>query len=196
MTRRPALLFRSQMDVVHDGLQSILGARLTGVTYAGYSADHDLGNAQVDSGGTGGTIHAVEMAVLIAFEGGSLRVDWAQSGISEGISVRLDSAVPEDWSRVTASGERSWLHVMGSRLVGVELLWHLLDVEAGESALGLRLHFDSGGEVMIAVGELDVDQIRYLPDELVVIFDPEVALAYVSPLVGSSSLIGERSSMG
>lgn len=190
MTRRPALLFRARLDAVRDGLQSIVGSRLTCVTYAGYSADPQSGDRQVDSGDAGGAIHAVEMAVLLTFECGSLRVDWAQSGFSEGISVRFDSALPEDWSRVLASGERSWQRVMHSRLLGTEMVWHLLDVEAGESALALRLHFDSGDEVMIAVGELDADQIRYLPDELVVVFEPEVAREYVSPLALSSSLIG------
>ena len=118
-----------------------------------------------------GAVDADLVGVILGFEDGVRSITWAMDGEVEALAL-LDEAVSGSASEVTDVSAR-W--PVGEQLVSVEGVW-----QEPSALWALRLQFESCS-IVVALGEFD-GALRYLPDEIVVIFDPDVAGAYmISP---------------
>lgn len=185
MSIRPEPLRRESADQVTRTVGVLLGGRLERVVYAmpcgvDWSADPDTP-----------FIHQVDLAVVLSLGDHRLRVDWAQSGLDEGLALQVDSATPGTWSSVSAETGAAWAPFHQSVLRDVAVVWHRPEAEAAEVALAVTLEFDGGLSVTIALGTCGAQEgLAYMPDELVVLFKRDAAVDYLTPLSTGRSSVG------
>ncbi len=118
---------------------------------------------------SGGAVDADLVGVILEFEDGVRSITWAMAGEVEGLAL-LDEPVPGEASQVSDVSGR-W--PVGERLEAVEGKW-----QEPSALWALRLRFQTR-EVVDALGEFD-ERLSYMPDEVVVIFDPGLAREYMS----------------
>lgn len=185
--RAPAVTTRRMDPGIIESFRRLVGRRLVRVFYAGREySDDDMANDEP-------AVDEVDLAVLLDFDGGSLRLDWARDGWTEGLAVQFDGSMPAAWSSTERQNARGWNALVGRDLASVDLVWHCANNEALESIFALQLDFHCGVPVLIALGELDGGQLRYTPDSLLVVFNPEVGKGYsVSNAVNVTSVMFDR----
>lgn len=157
--------------VLQDGprlsrhLADIVGGRLLAVVYANYE-----GNA-LPTGWEARTRHgeSVDLAVALEFETGWLRNDWAMPSITLGLAVE---AAPRlqfgTWGVMRVEGSPLWLPVLGNPVTGFQLAWFRAEEEAEISLLALRVRSEEAS-LIITLGEVDADGLKYMPDCLAVV---------------------------
>jgi hypothetical protein len=165
----------------------MIGGCLSAVTY--HYLPHADGPGFV--GGRRG-VDADVTAVRLEFaDRDSWIVTWAMQGELEGLAILHDGAPYAGLAdaRVDASKRDAWRTHIGERLTAIRASWHATtDDPTRESLWALRLEF-STIPLVIALGTTDTP-ISYVPDELVVIFDPAVGDAYRPKHVGDSAWHG------
>jgi hypothetical protein len=122
------------------------------------------------------------MGVELHWEASANELKWIMEGEREGLAVVFDQT-PEDLSRdrtksMPVPDETRWRKAYGAAVMAVGVSWHrpTADVEA---IWAVRLEFSSGQSIVVALGELRDGTLRYIPDQLVVIFDAAIARSYV-----------------
>ncbi len=167
-------------------LRQILDSELTAVSYrylpSAEGAEYHGGSDRVDADLT---------AVILELGGrGRRTITWAMEGELEGIAVLGGDAGYAGLADKTieAHSRDGWRRHVGATITTVGVAWHVSCEDCSESLWALRLGFTSGSAV-VALGALQQD-LEYMPDEIVVVFDPEVARAY-RPRHVSESAWGE-----
>ena len=184
MINRPSPLLRESFEAVADSLGDLVGQPLARVAYAmptGFAWEHDVSIP---------AIHEAELAVMLDFGGRITRLDWAQSGPDEGLALQMDSEFPAQWTLREVSNVPAWSRLVGTPLGGVTLVWHQADAQAATTALAAGFRFLNGASVTVALGELAGGRPCYLPDQIVVLFDEDVARRYLGALSTGSSNVG------
>lgn len=77
---------------------------------------------------------------------------------------------------IEASGREAWRGLRGEAILSVAVAWHVSGQDCPESLWGVRLSF-SARSILIALGTANPG-LKYMPDELVVVFDPSLADSY------------------
>jgi hypothetical protein len=164
--------------LVRDAQSSVLtlmGARLAGVTYR-YLPGLDTEEYEGREPGVDGDIAAV---MLDLGDRGGYALTWSMDRFQQALAL-----LPAESYRAVADAEFDaaadgpWRTLLGQQIESCAVAWHVAEEGCPEAVWALRLNF-SGASVVIALGELR-DQPSYMPDELVVIFDPDVARTYLS----------------
>jgi hypothetical protein len=136
------------------------------------------------------------MAVVIDFDDqASLIVSWAMVGLAGGLDVEAGSTekvapLPELETEFDVSRSTHWSSIIGKRIEAVAAGWHVgglatMDPPSYPETVGsIRLDITKSTSVTIALGAIEEDRIRYLPDSLVVFFDANDARAYVATHAG------------
>ena len=152
----------------------IIGARLTAVIYH-YLPPVD-GSAYA---GGGDGVDADLTAIVLDLEERGLRtITWAMEGELEGISVLGDDAPYSGLAdnAVEATSREAWREHISDTITSIGAAWQVSGDGCPESLWAIRLDFLCGS-IVVALGTVDRD-IEYMPDELVVVFDPMLASAY------------------
>jgi hypothetical protein len=170
----PRPFARADLNALTSEHSGIVGACLAAVSYrylppidgSGYGG----GGERVD-----GDIAAV---VLDLGERGLRTITWAMDGALEGLAILGDDAAYAGLidETVDASTRAGWRRHIGTRITSLGAAWHISGEGCPESLWALRLECPQG-PVVVALGMAD-DDISYVPDELVVMFDRELATAY------------------
>jgi hypothetical protein len=166
-----------------DWLRTLVGARLSGVTY--WYLPHVDGSAY--EGGRSGLDGDLEAVVLEFSNRGGVTIRWFLEGLFAGLALSGES---EERCRcscesVAAGGRDAWHAHMGMTIVSVGAAWFVSMENAPESLWAMRLQFGSGS-VVVALGT-EYPELCYAADELVVIHDPALACAYrPSQLAGNA----------
>jgi hypothetical protein len=93
-----------------------------------------------------------------------------------------------DLARFDATSSKDWKPLIGHAVVGVGIGWHVPCADCAEAVWAIRLDFDIGRRVLIALGREDArGAITYSADDVVVIFDEALAEAYEIPAQTSSA---------
>lgn len=129
-------------------------------------------------------------AVVLDLGDRSRAITWAINGEAEGLSV-LDG-----WSykgladtSTDASSREAWRDHIGDTITSVAASWQDSTESQHACLWALRLDF-STGSVVVALGTAD-QEVEYMPDELVVVFDATLAAAY-RPKHAHASAWGQR----
>lgn len=164
-----ALLIRVQSAVV--------GATFVGVRYAVLEGDRWPSGHRSDS-----IVHELEMGLSIDFGSTVLSMTWAMDGSAEGVALALDATPPDFFgigaSAINVAAVTPWPSLVGRKVSGISWAWH----ESGACAMPLlwsiRMKFEGGASVVVALGSMDGGHLRYLPDALVAVFDERTARSY------------------
>ncbi|SFE65993.1 hypothetical protein SAMN04487819_1219 [Actinopolyspora alba] len=130
--------------------------------------------------------HEVDMDVELVLESGSAVVlSWAVNGPDESLAIELrePAAVIRNLSGepVDVSDHPDWAPFFGAVVTDIVPAWHVPNEGCSEMPWSFRFEFDVGSSVVVALGEAAGNGFGYLPDELVVIFDSDLAASYVIP---------------
>jgi len=161
-------------------LNQLIGKPLKSVQYANFtSGSHPTSWDDRLPG-----IDPVDLAVAIRFGSRWLRVDWATDGITAGLAVMvLDEVDFGSWSTTDASDSSVWQACLGQNLIGYSLAWFVAETEAREALLRLRLEVGQQ-RITIVLSALRESGLRYLPDELCLVADRDLADAAVQAAGG------------
>lgn len=162
-------------------LEDVVGARLRAVRY---STLPDLAEEKFVRFGD---VHDVSMGVEFATDGGGV---FTASWVTEDLDARLEVAAGPISERFPGrdlpaldAAAWEWQELLGRALVEVTSLSGLRPLDEGLTQVGVRLGFDNGRTVTVALGEVDSDgEPTYSVDNLVVLFDPTAAQRYATSL--------------
>ncbi|MEU7927102.1 hypothetical protein [Micromonospora sp. NPDC049107] len=166
----------------------VLAAKVVGqnVSAVGYQP---VSGGEWPNGHRHDTVHEIDMALKFSLEGGgSLVVRWEMQGLNEGLGVGLltDSLAGEfgsvDFLDVSATPE--WRPLLGETIANIVGAFHVPNEGCPEALWSMRFDFSHGRSAVVALGEMSGDDLGYLPDGLVAIFDETEARAFT---VGSSA---------
>ncbi|WP_335986726.1 hypothetical protein [Glycomyces sp. MUSA5-2] len=125
----------------------------------------------------------------------SLIFSWSMNGIEEGVA--LEQRIPGEaddglfGTPVDVSQVDDWNRLIPIRVFGLEPVWHIPNEGAKRSPCAFRVLVDEGRELVISLGKIENGRPTYIPDSLLVFFDPAKArdyLASLNSIVGSGLL--------
>ena len=176
----PATLHRSDDPRLSAISAALVGERLVAARYAV--------PAGVSWEGYGGLehVHEVDMGVELVTESGLvLGLSWSTPGREEGLSLALDRAGEcpsnELIDLVDVSGQSEWSRVLGRLVEVVGVSFHVHADDSSIRPWAFRIGASGGTSVTVALGEVSDNVLRYMPDNIVVIFDEAVAREYQIP---------------
>ena len=154
-------------------LRSFIGARLKGISYL-YVPLTDKEAYEGDKG-----IDDQLTAVVIEFENQNrIVITWAMEDQFEGLAIFKDETYTEIGNKIIDAGDRAgWHKFLDQNITAVGVSWQVSGEGCPESLWALRLSFLKG-DVVIALGSNNNSDLNYMPDELLVIFDPALAKGY------------------
>lgn len=171
-------LFDHPAGLRTDVLRSMLGCRITRVRYKTSVGLHRA-TGQHDRVIT----HDVDHAVVVETDSMAMVLEWQIRNYAEFLSVAGsvdESAAAAVADSLDVSTSPGWSRLVGSVVTGFGLATQTS--EEGEQLLwSLRLDAENGISVVVALGETEQDLPRYQADNLVVIFESEVAKSYEVP---------------
>lgn len=133
-----------------------------------------------------GGIENAHMGVCFYGEGEPAFVAfWLMEGAKEGLALASGTSHEEATGRrlkpLNASDSFA-LNARTRRISGVAVAWHGPDDSGTQALWSIRLRFEDGQNVTLALGEWDEDRcnLRYQPDNVVVIFDENRAKEFTS----------------
>lgn len=128
---------------------------------------------------------------LITGSGLVLGLTWAIPGHEEGLLIgmyRTEDCPPSELIDLTdMSGHEAWSAALGRLVDTVAISFHVHWDDATTRPWALRIGVSGGAGATVALGEARGHDIRYVPNNLVVIFDESVARAYEIPSSSGSA---------
>lgn len=170
-------ILKSELTRIEVLREAFVGARIDSIRYQ-----------NTLNGGLAGTptgdVHEVELGVEIHLSTGAFLVTWEREHLIEGIVIYPSQTLspPEDVALASVDEGSYWQDYIGDVVCGLNFMWQISELGCPESLWAVRLTLASGKDVVVALGELDIDSLpRYHPDSLVVIFDEVVSRSYSHP---------------
>lgn len=177
LTIEPATLHEVDDSRLGELAAALTGERLIGARYVTPSGVNWVNYSDLEG------VHDVDLRVeLITESGFTLELSWATPGREEGLSLALgrdeEQALSELVDVVDVSSHQDWSRVLGG-LVGVVAVSFCVHGDGSSiRPWAFRVGLSNGSSVTVALGETDGNLIRYLPDNLVVIFEADTAKRY------------------
>lgn len=159
-------------DLPMELLQSVVGQRIQRVSYR--MSDFPEADIIAESASL---VHEVDHAVVISTEQTTIVMEWSIRNCDEFLHITSDLGASESAS-VTRSVEVSdlpeWRRFRESEISGFGVATHESE-DTSDLVWALRIDVAAGTSVVVALGELRQGIPAYQPDNLLVIFCPEVA---------------------
>jgi hypothetical protein len=119
---------------------------------------------------------------------GTTAITWAMAGELQGLAILPGESYAGIATEILDAADReAWRDLVGHKITSVAASWHISGADCPESIWAIRISF-AVGSIVIALGAACPD-IKYMPDELVVVFDMSLARSY-KPHHGSESAWG------
>jgi hypothetical protein len=162
-------------------LMFLKGARLLGVTYHYFPSTVRKGYI-----GGNGVDDELTAVVLDLGDHGRMAFTWAMVGELEGLAVFKEESLSEiAIEKHDAAQCAAWHQHIGHSIISIAASWQVSGENCPESLWAVRICF-AEGSIVVALGRANPD-IKYMPNELVVIFDSSLAQSYRPPHVNDSS---------
>jgi hypothetical protein len=128
-------------------------------------------------------VDQVDMSVdLLTERGERFRAAWTMIGRDQGLLLGPLDVVEIRGAPTTAADASTsprWATALRREIEDVRLVWRRLEMPE-EAVVAVELRFQGGGSVTFALGEIGPDgsTLSYMPDAILVFFDPALARAY------------------
>lgn len=155
---------------------------MCGVTY------HYLPSAQTDEyeGFEVGVDCDLAAVCLANSDGEAVTITWGMRAGTEGLAVLRGYRYSGKSSKVLeAPCSGAWPFIVGEKITSVGASWHVSEDQSPRTLWALRLS-TANKSVVLALGAFD-PELYYVPDELVVIHDPDRCRKYRPAHVESSA---------
>ena len=111
---------------------------------------------------------------------------WQMEGYNEGLSFGPGDGESRHrryaLRRFDVTRSAQWQPLLGPRVTGVGVGWHVPNEGCAEAVWAVRLDLEGGRTVLVALGRSEgTGVLDYQPDEVVVVFDEELAESYRIP---------------
>jgi hypothetical protein len=155
----------------------LTGERLMCARYATLSGTRWINYSDLEE------VHEVDMGVELVTESGLvLDLSWATPGREEGLALALghreNRASSDVVDLVDVSAIQDWSSILGNFVEEVAVSFYVHDEGSSVRPWSFRVGVSNGSSVTVALGETSGHLIRYLPDNLVVIFKEATARNY------------------
>jgi hypothetical protein len=162
---------------------AISGRSLSKVRYRALSPAPRLADLEA------GAVHEVDSVQIELDSGIVLWIQWAMAGTDEGLHLEVDPEPWEDAGReeVDVGMTTQWAALLGQPIMQMRAAWHVSSDNGQELLWATSFRTTAGGEVSIALGEVQDRGPTYLPDSLVVIFSSAKARQYQPPASRTSA---------
>lgn len=166
----------------------VLAAKVVGQTVSAVGYQPVSGGEWPD-GHRHDTVHEIDMALKFSLVGGqSLVMRWEMQGLNEGLSAGFfDNAIAGELNGVDfidVSATPEWRPFLGEAIAHIAGAFYVPNEGCPEALWAMRFDFSHGRSAVVALGEMSGDNLGYLPDGLVAIFDETEARRFK---VGSSA---------
>lgn len=169
----PPVTERSQEADLIESFKRLAGRPLTRVVYCLLDdASIDLVHAQAQ-------VDEVDLAVLLVFDGLTVRIDWSHQGWTDGLAVQFDCSVPSGWVSVEMQSTANWAPFLSREPGHVDIFWHFSAEDSPESVFAVRLTSPEGKSYLVALGEFEGNISRYTPESILVNFAPNANHSYL-----------------
>jgi hypothetical protein len=124
------------------------------------------------------------MGIELHWDRSHSELKWIMAGEREGVAAvfdQTDADLRNDQVQPSPVPDESrWRKAIGAVVTGVGVSWHQ---PTGDIAAiwSVRLEFSFDPSIVVALGEWRDGAVHYIPDQIVVIFDAEIARRYVIP---------------
>ncbi|WP_155247699.1 hypothetical protein [Salinispora arenicola] len=177
VTIKPATLHQVDDNRLVGLAATLAGERLMCVRYASPSGSSWVNYSDLEG------VHEVDMGVELATESGLvLELSWATPGREEGLALALGRGENRASSDLIdyedVGGVQDWSSVLGYFVEEVAVAFYVHDEGSSVRPWSFRIGVSNGSSVTVALGETSDHSIRYLPDNLVVIFEEATARNY------------------
>ena len=177
LTIEPATLHEVVDSRLGELAATLAGERLIGARYVTPSGASWANYSDLEG------VHDVDLGVELLTESGFiLELSWATPGREEGLSLALgrdeDRALSDLVDVVDVSGHQDWSRILGGLVGAIAVSFCVHSDGSSIRPWSCRVGLSNGSSVTVALGETDGNFIRYLPDNLVVIFEADTARAY------------------
>jgi hypothetical protein len=137
-------------------------------------------------------VHEVDMGVELVTESGLvLGLSWSTPGREEGLSLGLDrrGECPSNEliDLVDVSRLSEWSAVLGRLIETVGVSFHVHADDSSTRPWAFRIGASGGSSVTVALGEVSHGALRYMPDNMLAIFDETIARDYQIPSSSQSA---------
>jgi hypothetical protein len=177
LTIEPATLHQVDDSRLVGLAATLAGERLVCVRYATPSGASWVNYSDLEG------VHEVDMGVELVTESGLvLELSWATPGREEGLALALghgENRAPSDLvDLVDVSAIPDWSGLLGDLVEEVAVSFYVHNEGSSVRPWSFRIGVSNGSSVTVALGETSDHLIRYLPDNLVVIFEEATARNY------------------
>jgi hypothetical protein len=152
-------------------LRVVKGQRVSGVSYK----MSDSPSAEFGDGSA--AVHEVDHSVVLSTPAGHLVLEWSIENYDEFLSVSPDPAAglaAKVTNIVDVTDAPQWRHMVASPIVGFGVATQRSD-DGADMLWALRIDVADGASVVVALAEIEDGSLTYKPNNLAVIFRPEVA---------------------
>ena len=174
---------RSGLERVRN---AVVGRSMSRVCYWVLQPAPPLADLDVDR------VHEVDSIEIGLDSGEVVRIRWAMAGSDEGLALEVDPDPLEapGLEMIEVGTSSRWSAMLGHPVTQMRGAWHV-STENGEELLwAVSFRDAAGGELTVALGEVQDGVASYLPDSLVVLFSSAEAGEY-EPLASRTSAWGE-----
>jgi hypothetical protein len=123
---------------------------------------------------------------LTASDGSVFSTVWQMEGYNEGLSFGPGDGESRHWRdelrRRDVTDLPQWQPFLGIQITDVHVGWHVPNEGCPEAVWAIRLEFEGGRNLLVALGHADgAGGIKYLPDQVVIVFDQQLVQSYQIP---------------
>ncbi|MEU6642707.1 hypothetical protein ABZ863_09155 [Saccharomonospora sp. NPDC046836] len=176
----PATLHRIDDPRLVSLVRNLVGERILRVRYSVPAGVIWQGDTELDH------VHEVDMGVeLVTDSGLVLELSWATPGSREGLAFTLDRLEELRPNKlvdlVEVSGRREWSRIVGYPVDKIGVSFHVYSYDSSVRPWSFRIEMSNGCSLVVALGEIDGRILSYMPNNIVVMLDEDVAGEYYVP---------------
>ncbi|MCC3316425.1 hypothetical protein [Nocardia africana] len=132
-----------------------------------------------------GPVHEVDMSLhLVLSSGDAISLTWTMDGLNEGLDLSITNELPpqsEAEQLIDVSRFDAWSAHLGDTIDSIQPVWHTPNIGCPDAVWSYRFDFHSSPSVTASLGQEIDGKVSYLPDSIVVIFDPNLSASYHIP---------------
>lgn len=127
--------------------------------------------------------HEVDMGVELDVDEITLSIEWATPGNDEGLLIKTGESSAQSKGGllkiIDVSKLPKWQEILGVSIKRIAVAFYSHDGVSSERPWSIRIELNERQSVVIALGEIELDRLCYMPDNLIVVFDDQKAKSYI-----------------
>lgn len=164
-------------ESVADEIRVLIGK---GIHEVGYLYPAGIHGISVDSSSR---VHEVDHGIrLVVADGVMVTLMWQMDGVCSALSVVAgdghDAGITDLVESYDVSDSPAWAPLIDRRIINVGVAWHTSERGCSVTPWAFRFEVGENRRFVVALAEMRGGVLAYIPDNIVAIFDDDVARSY------------------